>query len=137
MTVYVPQRAARDCVICTLAMATGRSYDSVMAAALLRRAYEPDVGVRNEQSILAQLGLAWRGDFVEYDRGILDAEYFKNVAWGRRAVMSVPSLNDSDPKLEHSVYWSGNRLYDPSLGRRYADWSLLRPSGMILFHERR
>src|SRR4029077_15672150 len=113
----IPQRTAYDCGICTIAMATGRSYEEVMAAALAAKAFD-EIGLRSEQWVLERLGLDYSfengepvGDFVCRHRGVLAPEFFRSFAGRRRAIMAVPSLNIE--KGFHSVFWDGRRLFDP------------------------
>lgn len=40
----IQQRTRHDCAICTIAMALGRSYDDVMAAALAAGVFDPEKG---------------------------------------------------------------------------------------------
>jgi hypothetical protein len=132
----IQQREKSDCAICTIAMAIGRSYDEVMAAATSDTkwpAYKPDVGTRAEYAVLEALGLKQMEDFRVLHRGPLAPEYFLHFSWGRRSILAVPSLNIEDSF--HSVYWSGTALFDPCGLKTYSDWKQLRPDEIILFAE--
>lgn len=129
----IQQRERSDCAICTIAMALDRSYDEVMAAAIKRKAYEPDVGTRSEYAILEALGLEQLVDFRVMHRTVLAPEYFLYLSWGRRAILAVPSLNIEGSF--HSVYWTGTELRDPCTLKTYSKWDELRPDEIIQFAE--
>lgn len=139
MTELVVQRTAYDCGICSIAMALGRSYEEVVAAA---GDDFSEKGLRSEVQALKGLGLNynWRngepdGDFVSLHRGwAISPEFFRSLAWGRRALMSVPSLNKEGSW--HMIYWTGDHVLDPSPNKTYAEWGQLLPNEMTLFRER-
>lgn len=122
-----------DCAICTIAMALGKSYEDVLVAALQARAFKPEEGTRSEYSIIEQFGLEQMKDFRVLHRGPLAPEYFLHFAWGRRAILAVPSLNIEGGF--HSVYWNGSQLFDPCTAKTYSEWKQLRPDEIILLHE--
>ena len=137
----IEQRTHHDCTICCIAMATGRSYEDVMASALAAEAFDPAKGCSSEYKILKALGLSSRhvdgeaaGDFVCLHRGFeISPEYFRAMAWGRRALLAVPSLNKEGGW--HTVYWDGAKLWDPSTRQRYERFGDLRPEEIVLFRE--
>lgn len=138
MTTMVQQRSATDCVICCLAMLTGLSWDDVMAAVC--DLYRPDEGIRNEHEALKRLGYdsAYEnghpvGDFVVRNRGIFAPEAFRNFAWGRRALLSVPSLNIAGGL--HMVYYDGATVFDPSPLKSYNRFEDLNPEIIAVFRE--
>lgn len=141
MTELIRQRTGHDCAICTIAMALCRSYDEVHAAGLESKGFDPEVGTRSEQAILKVLGLSTAyengrpvGDFVDSRKGYeTSTESFRDRAWGRRAILTVPSLNI--PGGWHSVYWDGSMLFDPCLLKTYETFDQLHPTEMILFRE--
>src|SRR5262249_28678854 len=59
--------------------------------------------------------------------------YFLKFTWGRRALVTVPSLNNEGG--HHMVLWSGREVFDPSTRKRYERWQDLRPSEIVLFRE--
>lgn len=127
----IKQRLPTDCAICTIAMALGKQYDEVMAAAVARGAFDPAEGVRREYHIIEQFGLKMMTDFRVLHRMQLAPEYFRDLAWGRPAILAVPSLNIDGGS--HSVYWSGTDLFDPCTLKTYSGWNELRPDEIILF----
>lgn len=137
----IKQRTKFDCVICTIAMALGKSYADVLTTAVrINDKFDPDVGgLRRDYEIIEAFGLKQMVDFRVMHRGgdphaILSAGFFRQFAWGRRSIMAVPSLNFSDSF--HSIYWNGSEVLDPSNGIAYSKWDELLPIELILFAER-
>ena len=133
-------------MIACIAMATGKPYGHVLKVGTDTGAYVEGYGCKNEQKILQALGLRYEFhngrpradcDFIcqrrSYERS---AESFRDQAWGRRAIFTVPSLNNPDG--HHAVYWDGRRVLDPNRPdrKRYSDWGELLPSEAVLFNER-
>lgn len=136
--VMVKQRLPHDCSICTIAMALDRPYDEVMQTALKTESFDPVEGCRSEYAIIESFGLEQMVDFRVLhqggDAGILNPEFFRHFSWGRRAILAVPSLNIEGGA--HSVYYDGQKLFDPCALKTYTEWKQLRPSEIILFAER-
>ncbi len=138
-TALVEQREKSDCAICCIAMATGLSYEEVMAAA--GDAYQPGKGTNREYEILQRLGYKYTfergepvGDIVARHRDwCISPEFFRSMLWGRRALVSVPSVNFAGG--HHMVYWDGRRIWDPSRLKRYETVDQLLPDGIVLFRE--
>lgn len=143
MSAAIRQRTSDDCLICCIAMATGRTYEEVMAAA--GDLYEPGKGTKATDALLQRLGLRHRqlnsqtdGDFsTRYRRASETPDAFRMQTWGRRAILCVPSLNDADADREdgHAVYWDGAQLHDPSTRLRYENWGDLKPGEITVFRE--
>lgn len=143
MSGLVTQRTPNDCVIATIAMATGRPYDEVLRVGIECGAYVEGKGTRGDSKILEALGLSHEfengrpvGDIVcKHRPHCLSAEFFRDLAWGRRAIFTVPSLNIEDG--HHSVYWDGREVFDPNPPgkKRYVAFDDLLPSEVILFKE--
>ena len=55
------------------------------------------------------------------------------MLWGRRALVTVPSLNI--PKGWHMVYFDGLNVFDPSLAKTYEHVTQLEPNELVLFRE--
>lgn len=137
------QRTPHQCAIATISTATGKDYDHVLRAALDTGEYVEGKGCRSEGRILKALGYSDDfeqgqpvGDFVCRRRPYeISAEFFRGIAWGRRAIFTVPSLNKKDGW--HSVYWTGRQVLDPNPPdrARYLRFQDLLPSEMILFRE--
>jgi hypothetical protein len=143
MTDLIRQRTPHQCAIATVAMATGWDYDEVLDAGLSSGGFTEDEGCRHYSKMLEALGYSYRfvngepvGDFVVLSRAYaISAEFFRSQAWGRRAILSVPSL--AKPGGWHSVYWDGRQVFDPNLPghKLYAGFDELLPSEMVLFRE--
>lgn len=119
-------------------MLTGRTYEDVLAS--VGDTLDPERGMRRDQEALRRLGFSSQyengepvGDFVCRNRGPLSPEFFRHFAWGRRALMSVPSLNN--PGGWHMVYTVGAKVFDPSSLKTYTAWAELRPDDITLFRE--
>ena len=125
------QRTPHDCAICTIAMATDRSYENVHAVAELYGDFHPDVGCKSEWRVLEELGYVQMETFRIMNRGVLAPEFFLHFSWKRRAILAVPSLNVAGGF--HSVYWDGDALWDPCTQRIYEKWEDLRPEDMLVF----
>lgn len=138
MTTMVKQRADDDCAVCSIAMATGLPYEEVLEK--IGDAYKPGEGMYHPSIALERLGFKYTfengipvGDIVCKHRGILSPDFFRSFAWGRRALLSVPSLNI--PGGMHMVYWDGAQVFDPSNKKIYTEWKQLLPTHIVLFRE--
>lgn len=139
MTEIVPQRTPHDCSICSMAMLTGRTYEDVLET--VGDTFDPKGGMRLEQKALQRLGFKYThengeavGDIVCTHRGFyISPEFYRSMAWGRRALMTVPSLNR--PGGFHMIYWDGRRVFDPSMMKTYTEWKQLLPDELVLFRE--
>lgn len=144
----------KDCFLCSAAMAAGVDYDTAWAALddTLRTCLGPSgkgpIGDQCDQ-ILTRLGLdrvrvgartgdpsAAAGDYYvlfmmpEY----ATSGFLRNVLWGRRALLQVPSKNYAGE--QHIVYWDGRALHDPSNLREWK-WGEVEPIYIWLFDENR
>jgi hypothetical protein len=139
MTKLVQQRNLTDCVICSLAMATDLSYETVLEK--VGDLYDIKEGLRYESKALNRLGFSNEyengqsiGDFTTYYRGFyISPEFFLSTAWGRRALLSVPSLNFAGKW--HMLYVDGRKVYDPSTLDRYERYDQLKPEYITVFRE--
>jgi hypothetical protein len=138
MTNYVPQLTPHDCAICCLAMLTDHSYERTLE--LVGDTFDSKRGMRMEQEALERLGFKGEydngnpvGDFVALYVGIMSPKFFRNMAWGRRALLSVPSLNFEGGW--HMVYSNGHQLFGPSQMKQYMKFEDLLPSNMVVFRE--
>jgi hypothetical protein len=145
----IPQREPNDCVICSIAMATGHSYENVLSAA--GDLYDPDAGVKSVERVLEQLGFTFRlengangwgagaegelADLLVMSRGIITADYFRNFAWGRRALATVQSKRIANGF--HMVWWDGREAWDPAPEHRIERFEQLFPTELILWREGR
>lgn len=144
----------KDCFLCSAAMAAGVSYDEAWNALDddLRACFAPEAkGPMGDQcdKVLSALGFervrvgARTGDPAsapgDYFVLFMLPEYatsgfLRNVLWGRRALLQVPSKNYAGE--QHIIYWDGRELHDPSNKRTWA-WKEVEPIYVWLFDERR
>lgn len=133
----VRQREKSDCVIACLAMLTSRDYDDVKSA--VGDLYTPDVGVRPEYEALKRLGFVEEmdlpkieGDFKCYHCPYpISAIFFRQLLWGRKCLLSVPSLNIEGQW--HMVYYDGRTVFDPSPKKTYEKFEELKPRMATIF----
>lgn len=101
---FIQQRMPADCAVAALAMFLEKPYEHI--AELCSGAE------------LVRLGLSWtRENFI---LGLFDVEADVYAAslidWSQPAILSVPTLNEAEGG-SHSIYWDGNRVWDPQMGR--------------------
>lgn len=112
----IQQRADDDCTICSIAMAIGLPYERVMEAAAQSVGgyrYQGKPGTMSPKGVLLDLGF----DVVRVGVAAVQPATLKRLLWGRRAVLSVPSLNGFDG--HHDVFWDGREIHDPTTKRAY------------------
>lgn len=144
----------KDCFLCSAAMAAGITYEQAWDALddTLRACFGPKGrGPMGDQcdKILSKLGFervrvgARTGDpsSAPGDYFVLfmlpeyaTSGFLRNVLWGRRALLQVPSKNY--PGEQHIIYWDGRELFDPS-NKRAWEWQEVEPIYVWLFDERR
>lgn len=121
-------------------MIVGRPYEEVAAA--IGDVYDPERGIANTSMALARLGIpqVYHADLHQPSPGhyfmhryVVGPEYLRMFAWGRRALMSVPSLNHEGGS--HLIFWNGLRVFDPSRLKTYTDFDQLLPNELTLFRE--
>jgi hypothetical protein len=90
-----------------------------------RRAYDELWTAEDTQHCVDKKGISdldiWfkRANLVTHSCYIGEEEnqgMVKKLLWGRRAMLSVPSINGD---YHHMLYWDGYNVYDPSLGQTY------------------
>jgi hypothetical protein len=108
----VYQRTPDDCMICVLAMLTGRTYEEVIAAAVGRDATFPPGGPMSHSMMRA---VANAFGFV-----LLSGIY---MLWDKPAILGVLSPTTLD--TGHAVFWDGEKIIDPGrswrVDRAYVD----------------
>lgn len=143
MVEFVNQQLDDDCAICGICMATGEPWEKVMQIALRLKEYRPGRGTYNMESIMKELGYNYSWDSSDLNADItgiyvpesMNASWLtRHFLWGRRALVSVPSLNE--PGGWHVVYWDGYKVYDPSNKKTYCEPEHLQPRYVLLFNER-
>jgi hypothetical protein len=101
----VQQRSPDDCMICALAMLTGRTYEEVVAAAVAQNPAFPVHGPMSH-SILRSVAHGW--GFM-----LLSGIY---MLWGSPGIVGV--LSPDIPGTGHAVFWDGEKIIDPKPGGR-------------------
>lgn len=113
MTVLIQQRSGRDCVLASLAMATGKSsWDELWTQADINLLYSNDRP--NDEVWYERAGLVRRKNYMTvYIHAVSNDTVVTLITW-RRALISIHSLNE--PDCNHLVYWDGERVWDPNEG---------------------
>jgi len=123
----VKQKGESDCVLASLAMATGRPYSSMFKPAF-RKKIELAKGCY-DSTLKEALKMA---GFIEGQNALsiwtqnLDKKYVQALIWKRKALIQVVSLNYGGG--EHMIYWDGEELFDPSNKQVYKFVENLRPT---------
>jgi hypothetical protein len=131
----IGQRADDDCTICAIAMATGLPYERVMEVAVNAKGgyrYQGIPGTMSPKGVLMDLGYeAQRAPMAG-----IGSHVRQRLLWGRRAILSLPSLNGHPG--HHDVYWDGRRIRDPSNKRAYMSDALAKvaPLWAVVLDER-
>mgnify|MGYP003135106911 CR=1 FL=1 len=142
----IKQIGPSDCAICCLSMLTGIEHAEVISR--VGDTWEDGMGMANTGLALLRLGFenreipldkgAYRIEDVDFKIlrkpwGISD-EMFKSMIWGRKALLTVPSLNIDGGY--HMVYWYYDELFDPSPKKTYKSYEELNIREMVLFLEK-
>lgn len=123
----IRQRNDSDCGICCVAMLAGASYEQAIAAA--GDHYQEGVGLHAAAPVLEKLGVAAHR-IATITLGYDWAEGFKGLIGGKRALLSVPSVNE--PDANHMVYWNVDRVVDPSPRVKQTDIQKIRPHRIVI-----
>lgn len=135
MSTLIVQREDDDCTICAIAMATGLSYETVMGAAAKSNGgyrYQGRPGTMSPRGVLMDLGF----EAKRVPLAGIGSQLRCKLLWGRRAILSVPSLTGFQG--HHDVYWDGRAIRDPSTKTPYAKDALviIEPIWAVLLDER-
>jgi len=101
----VYQRTRDDCLVCALAMLTGRDYGEVVDAAVRLDSSFPRGGPMSH-SLMRAVAQGW--GFV-----LLSSIY---MLWNRPAIVGV--LSPTTPDTGHAVFWDGQKIIDPGPSQR-------------------
>ena len=113
MTTLIQQRSDNDCVLASIAMAVGAGkWEDVWTDEDLQSAIDSQ-GISDYEPWLKRVGLVNYEDYrvVYTHTGASDTHV---LLWGRRALLSVRSLNNDGGY--HMVYFDGEKLHDPQEG---------------------
>lgn len=128
------QISGSDCGICCLVMLTGRGYDDIIEA--VGGNYDPGKGLLSTQFALEDIGYSncpEFGNFKQFRKSFgLASELYTSLIWGRKALITVPSLNIDG---FHMLYYDGIKLHDPSNKKTYSKLEDLPIVSFVLFKE--
>jgi hypothetical protein len=99
------QRTDDDCLICVLAMFTGKSYEEIEAIA---RGCDPRFPSGGPMSHSVMRGVANSCGLV-----LLSSIY---MLWNKPAIIGV--VSPTTPDTGHAVLWDGEKIIDPGIGDR-------------------
>lgn len=101
----VYQRTHDDCLVCALAMLTGRTYEEIEDIA---RGCDPAYPLGGPMSHSIMRGVANRCGFV-----LLSSIY---MLWAKPAIIGV--VSPTVPDTGHAVFWDGEKIIDPGFCER-------------------
>ncbi|WP_258591120.1 ATP-grasp domain-containing protein [Mesorhizobium sp. AR07] len=101
----VYQRTQDDCLVCTLAMLTGRTYEEIEAIA---QSCDPAYPLGGPMSHSIMRGVANKCGFV-----LLSSIY---MLWEKPAIIGV--VSPTIPNTGHAVLWDGEKIIDPGFCER-------------------
>lgn len=149
------QRTSHDCGVAALAMFCGTTYEEMLELCLQPSGdhegalpiYREGWGMNKETVILQRLGLwgyaSQSGRDSEWSvmrfgkPECIDASYFRNLAWGRKTLMCVSSLNVEGGF--HFICTDNNRVLDPNdpeSGKKvYTKFEELKPVEMYVMRD--
>lgn len=152
---HIFQRTSHDCGVAALAMFCGYTYEDMLELCLQPSGdhdgalpiYREGWGMNKETVILQRLGLwdypAQSGKDVDFKvmrfgkPMFLEAEYFRNIAWGRKTLMMVPSLNVEGGF--HFICTDNNKVLDPNdpaKGKKvYTKFEELKPVDIYIMRD--
>lgn len=144
----INQKKPDDCAVCCMTMLTGRDYEDVYKT--IGDAYVKGKGMVNDEAAMERLGYkkrripskrvegAYKVEYVDFKVLFkpheISPEYFRGMVWGRRALITAPSLNVEGGA--HMIYWHYDKLFDPSNKKTYTKLEDVKPKELILFLEK-
>lgn len=131
----VKQRSKFDCALACLAMVSGKQYEEL---------FDPEFCARIEQKTTCSgddLAEAYRRAGFVKDKNMrviyigygASVPVIRQMLWGRRAMIQVPSLNYEGS--EHFIYWNGREIFDPSNKQVYRFSQHIFPTYVSIFDE--
>lgn len=131
------QQSNNDCYLACVANATGKNYQSTFPEEFLALV-ESTPGVQGAmiEQVWEMCGLKENVDYWDYycGHGGVSAQWVHYFIQGRRAILTVPSLNNPPPAC-HAVYWDGRTLHDPSNLQVYKYLEQCYPSRIVIFNQ--
>lgn len=138
MTTIIKQRTPFDCGVCTIAMATGNTYEGVWDTLTAdHRVTVRDKGMNDSliKHVMQSLGFTYDVDYTKRTCsphwGTLG--FVQNNWWGRRVMLDLFSKNHWEGR--HLVYFDGKNVCDPSTQQVYNTLQELDPLHYWIFNE--
>ena len=136
MEKYFKQLGEYDCMLACFATLLQEPIDQLFDQETRTRV-EANKGLYGNEinAEAAKLGLMVDKHYwsIYVENAVMNAAVLRNLLRGRRAFLQVPSLNNE--KSNHLVYWTGEKVFDPSNKQRYTWIEQLRPSYVWIFDE--
>lgn len=130
MTTLIKQRTNSDCVLAAIAMAAGKDYDELWTTDDVTKVVK-DGGVSDEEPYMERAGFKKGVTYKRVSPWDINQAHLKNFLWGRRALLSIHSLNIPDG--HHMVYWDGEEVFDPSPKDTYKRLHPMLITSVVLF----
>lgn len=131
----VKQKSDYDCVLAVLSMASGRKYEDIFSEEFRQRIEDATTCTGDD------LIEAYRLAGFEKDKNMrsiyighnINPNVLRQLIWGRRAMIQVPSLNHEGS--EHFIYWDGYNIFDPSNKQVYKYLQHVFPTYVMIFDD--
>lgn len=131
----VKQKSNYDCALACLAMVSGKNYDEIFDSEFCERIEKATTCTDNDLVEAYRLAGFEKGKNMRsiYIGPTVNAVIVRQLIWGRRALIQVPSLNYNN--CEHFIYWNGYEIFDPSNKQTYKYLQNVFPTYVVLFDE--
>lgn len=126
----IKQRATSDCFLACLAMATNRPYEEMFNPEFCAKIEKAKGSSGKDLDEAIRLSGLTSED---YKCIYVEGGNFKQILWGRKAIIQVPSLNIEDG--QHCIFWTGNEILDPSNKQIYRWLFHIFPVYVWIFNE--
>lgn len=128
----IKQRATFDCFLACLAMATNRPYEEMFDPEFCAKIEKAKgTGGKDMDEAIRLSGLTEEDYKCIYSEGLRTSGNFKQILWGRKAIIQVPSLNIEEGM--HCIFWTGSEILDPSNKQVYHWLSHVSPVYVWIF----
>lgn len=129
----IKQRNSSDCMLAAIAMVVGKQYDELWTPEFVQRVVDGH-GCNDDLTAeaLKIAGHRLGTDCWQVYTWTINGDT-KRLLWGRRAILSVPSLNYQHGS--HAIAWDGRTVYDPSKLQVYQWLEHVQPTSVIVFNE--
>ena len=129
----IKQRNDTDCALAAIAMIAGVDYDDLWLSEFVEKVVKAKgCGPELTDEALAIAGFTNREHYISCYTWGLSSDH-RRLLWGRKAILSVPSLNYE--RGYHAVAWDGFRVFDPSPKQVYQWLEQLQITNAVIFNE--